>query len=531
MPTRPCSNALAKVYCRLNFPDRPVSGRGRLTYCITGVVSVTARNILFTAANGVHFTLSSFDPELVILSGTADVPVIPAGGEVLLPPFVCRVADWTTARTVVLKLSWVSNGNEADAAAFRTTVYPSTPLWLTSWSPSTLPLFSVRAVSKDIAWASGGSGSATDAVVVRTTNGGSVWESVSSNLPAVDLYCIEAVDADHAWVGTGGGAIYATTNGGQSWSAQPYPGIQSGFIDAIRFFDLQNGYALGDPPSGSSKFVLLRTTDGGASWSHFTNEPVGVTGEVGWINSFAWSDPRHGWFGTNVSRVWRTSDGGGSWQSAASGASSSYAVTFRDSLRGIVGHESGLVARSTDGGLSWSPVAFPSTETLTGASSVLGQPMTWAATSTQIYRTTDDGTTWVSQLASPFTGGINHISLADTSHGWAVTSNGEVIAYSPSGGGTAVEPEPLPAEYRLSQNYPNPFNPTTVITYQLAVAGEVRLAVYDLLGREVAVLLRGRQDPGSHTVTFNARGLASGVYFYRLTAGDFAAVRKMVYMK
>jgi hypothetical protein len=206
-------------------------------------------------------------------------------------------------------------------------------------------------------------------------------------------------------------------------------------------------------------------------------------------------------------------------------------VTFRDSLRGIVGHENGLVARSTDGGLSWSPVAFPSTETLTGVSSVLGQPMTWAATSTQIYRTTDDGTTWVSQLASPFTGGINHISLADTSHGWAVTSNGEVIAYAPSGGGTAVEPEPLPAEYSLSQNYPNPFNPTTVITYQLAMAGEVRLAVYDLLGREVALLWSGRQDPGSHTVTFNASGLASGVYFYRLTAGDFAAVRGMVLMK
>jgi hypothetical protein len=267
------------------------------------------------------------------------------------------------------------------------------------------------------------------------------------------------------------------------------------------------------------------------NWTHFASEPVGVSGEVGWINSFAWSDPRHGWFGTNVSHVWRTSDGGATWQNAASGAPSSYAVMFRDSLRGIVGHESGVVARSTNGGLSWVGVTFPSTATVTALSSVPGEPMAWATTSTEIFRTTDDGATWASQMASPFSGGINHISLADSSHGWAVTSNGEVIGYSPSGGGTGVDPTPLPAEYHLSQNYPNPFNPTTVITYQLAVAGEVRLAVYDLLGREVAVLVSGRQDPGSHTVTFNAHRLASGIYFYRLAAEGFAAVRKMVLMK
>lgn len=75
-----------------------------------------------------------------------------------------------------------------------------------------------------------------------------------------------------------------------------------------------------------------------------------------------------------------------------------------------------------------------------------------------------------------------------------------------------------PGGFQLFQNYPNPFNPSTVVQYQVPAVSEVRLAVYDLLGREVAVLVRGTQQPGIQTVTFDASGLSSGVYFYRLEA-------------
>ncbi|MBD3408929.1 MAG: T9SS type A sorting domain-containing protein [Ignavibacteriales bacterium] len=89
----------------------------------------------------------------------------------------------------------------------------------------------------------------------------------------------------------------------------------------------------------------------------------------------------------------------------------------------------------------------------------------------------------------------------------------------------------LPTAYSLAQNYPNPFNPTTTIEFTLPEATTARVAIYDMLGREVAVLADGRMTAGVHRVEFDASALASGVYFYRLEAGAFNAVRKMALMK
>jgi hypothetical protein len=89
----------------------------------------------------------------------------------------------------------------------------------------------------------------------------------------------------------------------------------------------------------------------------------------------------------------------------------------------------------------------------------------------------------------------------------------------------------IPSVMTLDQNYPNPFNPTTILRYQLPVAGVVRLAIYDLLGREVAVLVNGQQESGVHTAIWNAHGMASGVYYYRLEAGTNSEMKKMVLVK
>jgi hypothetical protein len=97
-------------------------------------------------------------------------------------------------------------------------------------------------------------------------------------------------------------------------------------------------------------------------------------------------------------------------------------------------------------------------------------------------------------------------------------------------GGPVTEVE-LPTSYRLSENYPNPFNPTTTIDYDLVSGGNVELTVYNVTGEVVANLVNGHRDAGSYTVTFDAANLASGVYFYRLTAGDFKATHKMTLVK
>ena len=88
-----------------------------------------------------------------------------------------------------------------------------------------------------------------------------------------------------------------------------------------------------------------------------------------------------------------------------------------------------------------------------------------------------------------------------------------------------------PKTSALHQNYPNPFNPTTQISYDVATVGNVRLAVYDILGREVAVLVNEQQSPGSYKAQFNASQLSSGIYFFKLTTNQFSSIRKMLMIK
>ncbi len=89
----------------------------------------------------------------------------------------------------------------------------------------------------------------------------------------------------------------------------------------------------------------------------------------------------------------------------------------------------------------------------------------------------------------------------------------------------------VPKQFNLSQNYPNPFNPTTVIEYSLPKSGAVKLAVYDILGKEVASLVNENQLAGSYKVEFNADKLASGIYFYQIRSGNYISTKRMVLLK
>jgi hypothetical protein len=89
----------------------------------------------------------------------------------------------------------------------------------------------------------------------------------------------------------------------------------------------------------------------------------------------------------------------------------------------------------------------------------------------------------------------------------------------------------IPTEFGLSQNYPNPFNPTSSIQFAIAQAGPVSLRVYDVLGREVALLVDNVLQPGYYTARFEGHNLASGVYFYRLIASGFVEMKKMQLVK
>ncbi len=89
----------------------------------------------------------------------------------------------------------------------------------------------------------------------------------------------------------------------------------------------------------------------------------------------------------------------------------------------------------------------------------------------------------------------------------------------------------LPSEYFLEQNYPNPFNPETTIGYSLPADSFVQLKIYDILGNEVETLVSQNESAGSHIINFNAGNLTSGLYIYKLSAGDFTSVKKMMLLK
>lgn len=89
----------------------------------------------------------------------------------------------------------------------------------------------------------------------------------------------------------------------------------------------------------------------------------------------------------------------------------------------------------------------------------------------------------------------------------------------------------VPEKYSLSQNYPNPFNPETRINYSIPKAGAVTLKVYDALGRQVSEIVNGYKNAGNYIVEFNASGLSSGMYYYKITSGEFSDIKKMLLIK
>ena len=110
---------------------------------------------------------------------------------------------------------------------------------------------------------------------------------------------------------------------------------------------------------------------------------------------------------------------------------------------------------------------------------------------------------------------------------WNFAPNKIVMVKQP----TSVDDDLLSTSFELYQNYPNPFNPSTVINWQASVGSRQSLKVYDALGNEVAVLVDEWKEAGSHSINFDASGLSSGIYLYRLQSGNFIKTKKMIFLR
>jgi len=147
-----------------------------------------------------------------------------------------------------------------------------------------------------------------------------------------------------------------------------------------------------------------------------------------------------------------------------------------------------------------------------------------------IYKTTNSGDSWVQE----WEGSIIKSDLFDlkpqgTAALWSVGNHNTILKYElPIG---IIQSSNIAKEYLLQQNYPNPFNPVTNIKFEIPESRYSVLKIFNVVGEEVASLINGRLNAGSYEVTFDGSNLPSGVYFYRLTAGEFSEEKKMVLIK
>lgn len=277
-----------------------------------------------------------------------------------------------------------------------------------------------------------------------------------------------------------GGGIFTSLDQGETWNIlEYYPELAS--IDKIKFSRDDLGWALGYP------YALMRSTTNGRSWEivvdsiyNFSN--IAVSGDTAWF--------------TYYNNVLRTTDAGINWESFKvfdynTMIFSNCDIDFIDSKTGYVSTYDSRVYKSIDGGQTWVEEIFPN---------------------------------GLSNFAMDF---------VNEEVGWVFGYPGIVLKRDPNF--VSVDEPTYQSNnlntFSLFQNYPNPYNSQTTISYSVPISSLVQIQIFDILGRKVSTLLNEEKAAGNYKINFNARELTSGVYFYRLQAGDYVETKKMIYLK
>jgi photosystem II stability/assembly factor-like uncharacterized protein len=274
---------------------------------------------------------------------------------------------------------------------------------------------------------------------------------------------------------------------------------------------------------------IVRTTNGGATWIDQSLTSGENLTAVSFSNEMDGIVVGGGVIGPGVVR-W-TTNGGVNWNAASSGLFPSlYAVACASNTVAVAVGNVGTMRRTTDGGNTW--LAVPTAaQTLRGVCFADANVGYAVGNAGYVIKTTDAGATWIEQISTAGSS-LQGVSFATERIGMAVGAGGTIIRTTMGGIFTSVKTENdrIPVVAMLLQNYPNPFNPTTTIAYTIPAETRhaVSLRVYDVLGREVATLVNEVQSSGFKSVQFDASGLASGVYFYRICAGTFTETKKML---
>jgi hypothetical protein len=210
-----------------------------------------------------------------------------------------------------------------------------------------------------------------------------------------------------------------------------------------------------------------------------------------------------------------------------------YSLFFLNINTGWVGMNNRKIRFTSNGGVNWveqqNPQYFGTITSLQFINSTTG----WAGGGLDyIYKTTNGGLLWGYQLNYS---GANRFCFVDSLNGWSAgTASARGICHTTNGGGeiyyvgTTNLNNNIPQSFTLYQNYPNPFNPTTSIRFDIQTSSQVKLSVFDVLGREMEILVDDKLGPGTYEYNWEAGKLTSGCYFYTLISDNFRATKKMI---
>jgi photosystem II stability/assembly factor-like uncharacterized protein len=361
---------------------------------------------------------------------------------------------------------------------------------------------------------------------LRTTNAGNNWITAVNTPAGNDVF---VYDENNAWIMVEGspltapGILYRTTNGGVNWSTIS---LAAGYISGVYFKTANTGWVYGGAGN------IRKTVDGGVNWSNQNPISTNFISDVHFINT------TEGWlcggYGTGNGFIRHTTDGGATW-TIQNPASTNFItdIHFFDASNGLVIANGGLVQSTSDGGTTWSIISTIPLSNLDGLL-MLNSTTGWIIGRNpdgHIYRTDNGGHNWTDEWSATLSGqSLSKIALnpSGTSILGCGINNTIVRRTVPV---NVKEEKTLCESFGLSQNFPNPFNPSSTIRYGLPHTSFVTLSVYNTLGQQVAQLVNEQQQAGYHDVVFRGDGLASGVYFYRLDAGSYTNVKKLLLLK
>ena len=319
------------------------------------------------------------------------------------------------------------------------------------------------------------------------------------------------------FAGALGWGVYRSTDNGSTWVER------NSYLTDLLVSSLainSTGYIFAGTYSGG----VFVSTDYGNKWTQIN---TGFTNlEVRSLTI----DSEDNIFAGNIDGVYRSTDNGNIWtKMGLDNVVSAFTINSLDHI--FAADFGGYVYISTDKGISWSQknVAYYVQSLFTNSRDYI-----FAGSLTEgVYYSMNNGQNWI-----PINSGLNTLDV----RALIVNSQDELIAGTEKGGVyRSVNPSSIeniyinPDNFILYQNYPNPFNPSTRIQYTIGSRQFVQLKVYDILGNEIATLVNEEKKTGIYETEFNLassiKNPASGIYFYKLTAGDFIQTKKMILMK